>query len=333
MNDVDVLPALTEDDARGLAELRIERFPLLIQRAGRPAWRSYINFFTAEIENDNTRAAYVRDVNQFLDACAQSGIVELGRIEPVAVAAHLRHGARLHGWSKTTRKRKLAAIRRFFDAMVLAQLIERSPALSVRGPKVKVRKGKSPVLSLEELQQLLSAIDRSTLVGKRDYAWLVLAASSWCRVTALVDLRVSDYEHSGKRSHIGVEEKGGEDDKMPVHHKAQEALDSLLSHAEIGEKKDAFIFQAVNRSGHYTGRPLRRSKVYEMIRRRARQAGLSEAICCHSFRATGITLYLKAGGDLERAQARAHHADSRTTKLYDHSDHEVTLEDVELVQF
>ena len=70
-----------------------------------------------------------------------------------------------------------------------------------------------------------------------------------------------------------------------------------------------------------------------MVRRRARLAGLSEAISCHSFRATGITLYLLAGGDLERAQARAHHADSRTTKLYDHSDYGVTLEDVELVQF
>ena len=120
---------------------------------------------------------------------------------------------------------------------------------------------------------------------------------------------------------------------MPVHHKAQEALDELLAAAGIAEHKDAPIFQSVTRAGVYSGRALRRERVWDMVRRRARQAELNENLCCHSFRATGITLYLLAGGDLERASGRAHHADTRTTKLYDHSDYETRLEDVELVQF
>lgn len=131
--------------------------------------------------------------------------------------------------SKPSVKQKLAAIRKFFDHLVVAQVIPQNPALSVRGPKLRIRKGKSPVLSLEQLQQLIAAIDRTTLVGKRDAAWLTLAASSWCRVSALVDLTVGDYEHNGKRSFINVEEKGGEVDRMPVHHKAQEALGELIA--------------------------------------------------------------------------------------------------------
>ena len=60
---------------------------------------------------------------------------------------------------------------------------------------------------------------------------------------------------------------------------------------------------------------------------------MPENISCHTFRGTGITLFLTAGGKLERAQVIAHHADSRTTKVYDHSDDDVTLDDIELVQF
>ena len=204
---------------------------------------------------------------------------------------------------------------------------------AVRGPKVQVGRGKTSVLDREQLQQLLDAIDRSTLVGKRDYAWFTLAASSWCRVSALVRLKVRDYEHSGKRSFIHIEEKGGKVDKMPVHHKAQDALDAYLEAAGLEGTKDSPIFQSTSRDGALTGRALGRNKVWEMVRRRAKAAGLPENLCCHTFRGTGITLFLQAGGKLERAQVIAHHADSRTTKMYDHSDLDVTLEDIELVQF
>ena len=146
-----------------------------------------------------------------------------------------------------------------------------SPAHAVRGPKVQVGKGKTRVLTREELQQMLDAIDRSSLVGKRDYAWLTLAASSWCRVSALSKLVIKDYEHSGKRSFIHIEEKGGKVDRMPVHHKAQEALDDYIAAAGF-EEADSPIFQSLTRSGELSGRALVRNKVWEMVRRRAKQA-------------------------------------------------------------
>ncbi len=337
-SDSSSLPVLAPKDQRELLQLGVESFPVLIQRAGKQGWRAFLNFFGAEIENDNTRAADLKAVCEFLEQCDQSGITELKQIEPFMVGAYLKHlrtkgGRNGTGLGKPSVKLKLAGLRKFFDHFVVNQVIPSSPALSVRGPKLKIEKGKTPVLSLEDFQNLVGSIDRSTLVGKRDYAWLVLAFTSWCSVSALEGLAVRDYEHSGKRSFIRVEEKGSKSDRKPVHHKAQEAVDELLVAAAIGDDKKSPIFQSVNRDGTYSGRPFRRNKVWEMVRRRAKQAEVSENICCHTFRGTGITEFRRAGGDIKVAQKRANHADPRTTAVYDRSEDDETLEDVELVQF
>ena len=72
------------------------------------------------------------------------------------------------------------------------------------------------------------------------------------------------------------------------------------------------------------------SPLIRMIKRRIKTVGLGEANC-HTFRATGITAYLLNGGTLERAQAIAAHESPRTTKLYDRTDDEVTIEDIEKI--
>jgi integrase len=68
-----------------------------------------------------------------------------------------------------------------------------------------------------------------------------------------------------------------------------------------------------------------------MVKRRARAAGLPEKICCHSFRATGITTFLENGGTIEKAQAIAAHESPRTTKLYDRTSDEITLDEIERI--
>jgi integrase/recombinase XerD len=72
--------------------------------------------------------------------------------------------------------------------------------------------------------------------------------------------------------------------------------------------------------------------VLYMVKRRALEAGLPHSICCHTFRATGITAYLEGGGTVENAQAIANHADSRTTKLYDRRGDRITLDEIEKIQ-
>ena len=76
---------------------------------------------------------------------------------------------------------------------------------------------------------------------------------------------------------------------------------------------------------------MHRIDVWRMIRRRAADASLHAKIGCHTFRATGITAYLEAGGTLENAQAMAVHESPRTTKLYDRTGDEITLDEVERI--
>ena len=74
-----------------------------------------------------------------------------------------------------------------------------------------------------------------------------------------------------------------------------------------------------------------RREALAMVKRRAREVGLPSSICCHSFRATGITAYLLGGGSLEHAQKIAAHESPRTTKLYDRRNDEVSLDEIEKI--
>jgi integrase len=80
-----------------------------------------------------------------------------------------------------------------------------------------------------------------------------------------------------------------------------------------------------------TGLPMHRVDVWRMIRRRVADAGMPVKIGCHTFRATGITAYLDAGGALENAQAMAAHESPRTTKLYNRTADVITLDEVERI--
>jgi len=78
-------------------------------------------------------------------------------------------------------------------------------------------------------------------------------------------------------------------------------------------------------------KPMTRFDVFHMIKRRAKAAALPYSTCCHTFRATGITTYLENGGSLEHAQTIANHESPRTTKLYDRTPEELSLEKIERI--
>ncbi len=121
---------------------------------------------------------------------------------------------------------------------------------------------------------------------------------------------------------------------MPVHHTLEEHLDSYIEAAGIeGDKKGWLFRSAVGKTGKLTEQPLDRRNALQMIFRRAKAAGLETHINCHTFRATGITIYLSNGGTLEKAQQMAAHESPRTTKLYDRTNDGVTLDEVEKVAF
>lgn len=236
-------------------------------------------------------------------------------------------------YSKPTVKQHLAAIRMCMDWLVVGQIIPMNPASSVRGPKYVINRGKTPVLTAEEARVLLDSIDILTVIGLRDRAIIATMLFTFARVSAVIGMKVDDYYQIGKRSWIRLQEKGGKDHAVPAHHLAEEYLDAYLQVAGHGGNKLAPLFlTAKGRTGKLTEGPLTRHDALRMIKRRSEAAGLSSKVCCHTFRATGITAYLENGGTIENAQAIAAHESPRTTKLYDRTSDEITLDEVERIR-
>lgn len=302
--------------------------PRIITDAGDRATRRFVEFFAVTIRNPNTRESYARAVAQFLAWCEERHLT-LHTIEPIVVAAYVEQ----HPGSKPTVKQHLAAIRMLFDWLVTGQVVPTNPATSVRGPRHVVKKGKTPVLSADEARALLSSIDTSTLTGLRDRALIGTMIYSFARVGAVVGMRVGDYYHQGRRSWLRLNEKGGKHHEVPAHHNAVAYLDAYLDGAGIVACKTAPLWQTVaGRSGKLTGLGMSRRDALAMVKRRAAAAGLSERVNNHTFRATGITVYLKSNGaTLEKAQAIAAHESPRTTKLYDRTVDEVSLDEIERI--
>jgi len=307
--------------------------PAVVARAGERAERRFWEFFTAGIRNPNTRAAYARAAWRFLD-WLEVRRLPLAAVEPITVAAYLEELGRTV--SPPTVKQHLAALRMLLDYLVAGQILPFNPAAAVRGPKYVVRTGKTPVLTPAEARQLLDSIDVSHVVGRRDRALIGLMVFSFARVSAALKMRVKDYYCQGPRAFIRLVEKGGKYHVVPAHHQVRDLLESYLEAAGIAGDRDGPLFRASDRTRakrlHPGGLGLSRFGALQLIKRRARAAGLPPEICCHTFRATGITAFLLGGGDVETAARIAAHESPRTTSLYDRRSQEVELAEIERIR-
>ena len=294
------------------------------------AARRFIEFFTANIRNPNTRKAYLHAIEGFAAWCEFSGLTDLQDIEPVHVAAYIETlQLRLAAPSV---KQHLAAIRMLFDWLVIGQVIAVNPASAVRGPKHSVKKGKTPVLSAEEARTLLDSIKPDSPMALRDRALIALMVYTFARVGAALKMQTQDVFVQNRRFWVRLHEKGGKHHEMPCHHNLDTYLHAYIEEANLGADPKGFLFRtALRRSGMLTERPMSQSDAYRMILRRAKAAGILTKIGNHSFRATGITEYLRNGGKLEIAQQMANHESARTTGLYDRRDDQLTLDEIERI--
>jgi site-specific recombinase XerD len=318
--------------------------PAVIAGAGDHAARRFLEFFAATIRNKNTRIAYYRAACHFFAWVEQHEIGELADIEPIHVAAYIE--VLQTTAAKPTVKLHLAAIRMLFDWLVVGQVLAVNPAHAVRGPKHVVRRGKTPVLTEDQARRLLGSVkvarkitlpdgaeaEEPWLVGLRDRALMAVMTYTFARVGAVVAMKVEDYYPAGKRWWVRLHEKGGKRHEMPAHHKLEQFVDEYLAAAGIRDDGKTPLFRsAIGKTGVLTDKPMNRVDAYRMVRRRTAEAGFKIKLGCHVFRATGITAYLEAGGTLENAQAMAAHESPRTTKLYDRTGDEITLDEVERI--
>ena len=329
----DQLPAIIEPTpVRTLAPIDTYIVPALITDSGghQAGWR-YVEFFTANINNDHTRRAYARACSRFFGWCENRGL-SLSSIRPFDVASWVKGLQEKHGAPGV--KQQLAAVRMLFDWLVVGQVVPMNPAAAVRGPKHVVKIGKTPVLEAAEWRKLLDSIPAASLRDLRDRALIATLTYSFARIAAALKMKVEDLRPRGAGWTVRLHEKGGKQHAMPCHHALAEALRAYIDAAGIAEDRKGWLFRTAR--GHngtvLSDKPMSQPDAWRMICRRAAAAGIAEAIGCHTFRATGITAYLANGGALEHAQEMAAHESPRTTKLYDRTKERLTQDEVERIR-
>lgn len=312
-----------------------DELPALIEEAGANARYAYEEFFFGEIENENTRKAYRRDVDRFLSHVHGLGLA-FHQVTPKLVRAYIEglKPARPADppLSAPTKKRVLAAVRKFFDIAVTRHAIPLNPALSVRGPKHQVIEGKTPEITVAEARKLLGSIDTAHVVGLRDRAILAAMIYTGARVGAVAKLTLQGFYRSGDQWCFRFDEKGGKSREIPCRHDLQGFVLEYLDAAGIhGEKAGPLFRSAVRREKKLTGQAMTANDMCRMVKRRLKDAGLPGRLSPHSFRVTVATDLLAQDVPLEQVQYLLGHADPRTTRLYDRRQRKVTRNIVERI--
>jgi site-specific recombinase XerD len=314
--------------------------PAIIADAGEKASEHFLEFFAATIRNKNTRMAYMHAIAQFCRWCEQHGL-SLAGIRPLHMSAYIEG----LGLSAPSVKQHLAGLRGLFNWLVVKQVVPENPALFVKGPRFSRQTGVTPILEAEQMRALLDSIPITREVkipkkhggglkivvdtkGLRDRAVIAIMAYTFARVSAVAGLELGDYRLEGKRARLRMVEKGGKEKLVWLHHEAEQFLDAYLAAVAL-DGNGAALFQTLDKTHRMTGDPLTRRDMLRVVKERCRAAGLSETFCNHTFRGTGITVFLQNGGSLEAAQDMANHSDPRTTKLYDRRKDLATLSEIE----
>ena len=314
--------------------------PALIADAGEKASEHFLEFFAATIRNPNTRAAYVQAAAQFFRWCEQYQL-QLSTIRPLHVSAYIESKP----LTAPSIKQHLAALRGLFNWLVIKQVVPDNPAMFVKGPRFSRQIGITPILEPDQMRKLLDSISvtrevkiprkhgggvrvEADVKGLRDRAIIAIMAYTFARVSAVVKLKRADYSLQGKRARLRLLEKGGKEKLVWLHHEAEQYLDAYLEGAHISDA-GAPVFQTMNKNHRLTAEGISRRDMLRVVKERCAVAELPESICNHTFRGTGITVFLQNGGSLEAAQDMANHSDPRTTKLYDRRKDLATLSEIE----
>jgi integrase/recombinase XerD len=319
-----LVPVLRRTELASLAPA----VPAVLAEAGQPALTAWDDFFAASLRNRHTRAAYGHALRRFFDWLLHHP-VPVERITPGMVGRYLSD----HPGSPPTRKLHLAALRAFFDLLVVRHVVPLNPAAAVRSERYQVVEGKTPEIGVDQARQLLASVDVTTVVGFRDRALIAVLVYTAARGGAVAKLRVRHFTHDGSQWALRFDEKGGKSREIPVRHDLQGfILDYMAAAGLTPADRDAPLFQsAAGRSGRLTGRPMSNVDVCRLVKRRLADAGLPGQLSPHSFRVTTVTDLLSQGVPLEDVQHLAGHADPRTTRLYDRRGRRVTRNVVERI--
>jgi integrase/recombinase XerD len=308
-----------------------------IAAAGPAAAFVWDEYFTAGIRNPHTRRAYTHAVRRFL-AWAEAEGHELARLTPGMVGHYLDA---LPG-TIPTRKLHLAALRGFFDALVLRHVVVLNPALSVKAERYSVIEGKTPEITIDQARTLLRSIRVSYetetgsvphVVGLRNRAVIAVLIYTAARIGAVAGLKRASLAYDGNGWTLRFAEKRGKSREIPLRHDLQGMVLAYLDAAGLTDaaKESPLFPSAIGKTRQLAATPATAGDLGRMVKRRMKDAGLPEQLSPHSFRVTAITDLLNQGVPLEDVQHLAGHTDARTTRLYDRRQKQVTRNVVERI--
>jgi integrase/recombinase XerD len=252
--------------------------------------------------SDNTRAAYERDLKQWL-----AGTHDL---TPSGVERYLA-ALRGEGLKPASIARKRAALSSFCRFLAVEGVLKDNPVALVEGMTRPERK-LPRVLSAGDVAKLLQTPDRTTDRGKRDAALLELMYAAGLRVSEAASLRVGDVDE--KRGMLRIRGKGGKERLVPIAKPALVALQEHLRTRLERPRPQDFLFP---QSGSH-GRPLGRFTVWRAVKEHAAAADLPELPSPHWLRHSFATHLLNGGADVRAIQEMLGHARITTTQVYTH---------------
>jgi integrase/recombinase XerD len=300
--------------------------PAIVTDAGGGAEFAWDEFFKGQLANAHTRKNYAHAVRHFLNWCDHPDRqVPLVRITPGHVGDYLTGLA----VATPTKKLRLAALRKFFDVLVVRHVVILNPAASVRAERYAVVEGKTPEISAKQARDLLKSVDASKLIGLRDRAIIAVLIYTAARVGAVAKLTLKNLKNDGTQYALRFSEKGGKSREIPVRHDLEQFL---LGYIEAARITEGTLFRtAVRRTKQLTAKAMSGIDICRMMKRRLKAAGLPGQFSPHSFRVATVTDLLEQNVPLEDVQHLAGHADPRTTRLYDRRRKKVTRNIVERI--
>lgn len=261
--------------------------------------------------SENTVMAYTSDLDKLIQYLKEENInimdVSLDDLENFA--ADLRD-IRIHPRSQA---RILSGIRSFFHFLLIEDYIQQDPSELLESPQIG--KHLPDILSVEEIDNLINAIDRSTKEGQRNCAILETLYSCGLRVSELCNLRISDlYLDEG---FIKVEGKGSKQRLVPISPKAiKEIKNYFLTRSDGLIKPEFEDYVFISRFG----KNISRIMVFHIIKELADKIGLKKSISPHTFRHSFATHLLEGGANLRAIQSMLGHESIGTTEIYTHID-------------
>lgn len=262
----------------------------------------------------NSIAAYLRDIDkitQFLEAEGKT-------ISPLNITAKdlkdLIQWVNELGMLATSQARLISGIKAFYKYLILEDYLKSDPAELIEAPKT--RRKLPDVLTVNEIEALISALDLSKPENIRNKAMLEVLYGSGLRVSELTELKISNY--FPEVEFMKITGKGNKERLVPVGSSAIKHIaiykDTVRGHIEIKKGNEDFLF--LNRRGT----KLSRVMVFMLIKNLALKIGLKKNISPHTFRHSFATHLIEGGADLRAVQEMLGHESITTTEIYTHLD-------------